>query len=279
MPGKDMRLRQVGVMFRGLLSRFRLDSKDHETPGQGQAREDLGAASLKSGSPTGRSVQASADGLPTVIHRLSQPLTALRGSIELALLAELSPAEYRAALKGALEQADRVVGLLDSLRDWAESEDPGDLTECVLLGTVVEEALEHLLPLADSRGLSVVFQSGVDLYVRVNSTRLRRAILKVIHHAIDRSPERGRVRVELSTSQGNAFLVVSDEGPAAEPPELDSLRGTMTLGHLFSEASKRGSLDWAVAKNIFEAQGGAARVENTAGSGCSFRVSLPLASP
>ncbi len=222
--------------------------------------------------------QGTADGLPDVIHRLSQPLTALRGSLELALMTECSPAEYRVALKAAHEQADRMAGLLESLRELAESEDPGNLKECVLLGSLIKEATEHLLPLAESRGLSMTFGAGVDLYVRGNLTRLRLAVFKIIYQAIQRSPELGTVRVELSASQGDACLAVVDEGQPAEPATLDSLAGPSSLGHLFSEALKRGTLEWVVAKKIFEAQGGAVQIVNAAGRGCCFRVLLPLAS-
>lgn len=52
-----------------------------------------------------------------VIHKLSQPVTALQGSLEVALLVKPSGAACRRALEVALEQAMRLTLLLQELRD------------------------------------------------------------------------------------------------------------------------------------------------------------------
>jgi signal transduction histidine kinase len=54
-----------------------------------------------------------------VIHQLSQPVTALQGSLEVALLRRQSGIEYKKALEAALEQANRLAKILEDLRDNA----------------------------------------------------------------------------------------------------------------------------------------------------------------
>jgi signal transduction histidine kinase len=59
------------------------------------------------------------DRVGAIIHSLSQPLTCLRGVLELSLLGEGGPEVYRAAIEEALVQADRLFRLLESCREPA----------------------------------------------------------------------------------------------------------------------------------------------------------------
>jgi len=218
-----------------------------------------------------------APGLLAIIHRLSQPLTALRGSLELGLLTEGTAADYRSALKEALAQADGLARLVDSLRELAEAGEAPDTIEWVLLEQLIKEAEGEMRPLADSRRLNLVLNVKDTFPVRADPLRLRRAVYKVIHQAIQRTPEYGTVLVSLSSSGRDACLTVADQGPAGHRGELQSLSLATSLGELFSEASKNGTLEWAIAKRIFEVQGGVVRVESLPQGGCCFAASLPSA--
>jgi len=55
------------------------------------------------------------------VHQMSQPLTALQGTVELALLSERTAEGYRAALEESWEQLTRLNGIVSSLRDLADS--------------------------------------------------------------------------------------------------------------------------------------------------------------
>ena len=53
------------------------------------------------------------------LHQLSQTLTSLRGTLELALLTDADVQEYRRAIQQALVQAERLVQLFRSFRETA----------------------------------------------------------------------------------------------------------------------------------------------------------------
>lgn len=59
-------------------------------------------------------------------HKLSQPLTSLRGSLEVALMDEMDEKECRKVLEQSLEETYRVAEVLETLREVLEAEDPGD---------------------------------------------------------------------------------------------------------------------------------------------------------
>lgn len=218
-------------------------------------------------------------GLPEIIHRLNQPLTALRGALELGLMTEGTLVDYRSALEESLHQADALIGMLGRLSEMVEAEDSAEPPEPVPLVQLVRTACDEMLPLADSRRITLSLKAQGDFTVDARGRWLRQAIYKVIHHAVERSPERGAVLVSLVGSQGAACLRISDDGPAPRPGELDHLLQGRSLGQLFSEAVKHGTLEWAIAKRIFEIQGGAVRAETKSGGGCCFSACLPLTLP
>jgi len=53
----------------------------------------------------------------TILHELSQPVTALQGSLEVALLRGQTGRELKKAIEAALEQSNRLATLLAVLRD------------------------------------------------------------------------------------------------------------------------------------------------------------------
>jgi signal transduction histidine kinase len=68
----------------------------------------------------GRRQPSAADLLRAASHQLSQPLTACRGSIELALLPGRSHKDCLAACRRALAAAEQMVMIVEYLRDLPE---------------------------------------------------------------------------------------------------------------------------------------------------------------
>ena len=62
------------------------------------------------------------DFMGAVLHRFSQPLTALRGALELGLSLSRTPEQYREALQEALHHTDRLVRLKQLLAELTSRE-------------------------------------------------------------------------------------------------------------------------------------------------------------
>lgn len=216
--------------------------------------------------------------LGVLAHLLSQPLTALRGTLELALLMGQRVGDYRLAVEESLESADRLTRLICLLRELAEAEVPGPLIPQAELGDVVKEAVEDLRPWADSNGVNLALDLRCDPQVGADPERLRRAILKVVHNAVLRNREGGVVRVSLSSSQGDARLAIADEGRSFPPEELSRLFEPFPGGCGARETTAESHLEWAIAKRIVEAMGGSIGVETLAPQGCCFWIRFPMTS-
>ncbi len=87
-----------------------------------------------------------------IFHTLSQPLTALQCSLELALIRDRTSEEFRASVEAALENAERVRQSFLLLRELNDADDPGDISAPVELRQLLLELAEDFLPVFEFAG-------------------------------------------------------------------------------------------------------------------------------
>jgi len=215
--------------------------------------------------------------LGALTHRFSQPLTALRGSLELALRTELSAQEYLAALEQACELTDHIIHLLKSLRELADAAAPGTPPKRLPLRELVKESVEELRGLAESRAIKFMLEASPEAIVWAPLDRLREAILKLLLLVIRRGSDQREVRIAVSATGGSACLLIADQGPSPRPGEFATDSAAPGLGRLFAEAAKTHCLEWAVVEVLAESLGATLQVKARDPQGRSFLLQLPLA--
>jgi len=218
--------------------------------------------------------------LLAVAHRLSQPLTALRGALELALTGPVDAGECRAALEQAFELTGQFVQLLSSLRDLGEAAAPGAASGCVSLSALAKEAQEELRGFAQARGVGMLLAASPEVTVSGPPERLRELVLKLLWLAIKRSPRQMELPIVVSAANGSAALVLTHPFASIRPDEFDlpPVGATDGLGRLFAEAAKTHRLDWAILNTLVESLGGSLQVTSQKPQGYSIILRLPLAS-
>jgi signal transduction histidine kinase len=213
--------------------------------------------------------------LATVAHRLSQPLTALRGTLELARLKARSVAEYRVAVEKALESADHLAWLLQELRELAEADVPEGEASLTNLAQVTRSVLEDLRPLAAARGVEIESRLEKGQQAQTYPEHLYQALLKVVHQAILRSPEGKMVRVTLRSVGEGAQWVIADEGPPFPFAESGLSLNILLAGRSFAGGCGESVLSLLTAKQFIEALAGSLSIQNSADRGGRVIIHLP----
>lgn len=90
-----------------------------------------------------------------VFHTLSQPLTALQCSLELALGKQTGPDESHRELEEAAALVARVIETTRLIRSNVEAEDPGDCVPCSVSG-LIGDVRKELQPVAQSLGSTLI---------------------------------------------------------------------------------------------------------------------------
>ncbi|HUZ46801.1 MAG TPA: HAMP domain-containing sensor histidine kinase [Terriglobia bacterium] len=213
--------------------------------------------------------------LRSLIHKLSQPLTALHGSLEVALMGESKKGACRRVLEQSIEETDRMFETLATLREVLEAEDPGDDFHPVRWRNLIAQVLEDLAPMARNKGLQLVLEPMADVYVKVNPPRVDAALHELFRQAIQRSARTGVIRIGLSSQEHWALLSVWDDGL---PREAAGQAEKSQPAASFTEALEGTLPEWWILEHIIKSQGGWLEIEKIPPGGVRCRLYLPLAS-
>ncbi len=203
-------------------------------------------------------------------HELRTPLTSVLANLE--LLAEELDGEQADTAQAALRSTRRMRRLVGDLlllaRADAKRPAPQGATD---LADVLTEAASELGPMADDHELSVEAHPVVVAGARDD---LHRLVLNLIENAVRHTPPGTHIRASTLADNGDAVLIVQDDGPGI-PPALQ--------GRLFERFVRdgrdggRGSgLGLAIVRAVAELHGGTAAFEHPEqGSGARFVIRIP----
>jgi signal transduction histidine kinase len=214
--------------------------------------------------------------LGALVHRLAQPITALRGGIELGLMGRHSAADYRSLLEQSLQLADNMAHLIISLRDLGESGVSGGAAHCIALEPVATQALADLGALAQSRDLRLQLTTQGAAEVCANPERLQEALQSVIAWVIQNSAGGGVIALELSATAGEAQMFLSLSRLDLQYLQIKMLEDLTPPGVLFAHAAKNGALGWAISQRLLDGLGGRMEILTDGPNASCLRVSFPL---
>jgi signal transduction histidine kinase len=205
-------------------------------------------------------------------HELRTPLTSVLANLD--LLAEELHGEQAETAEAALRSTRRmrrlVADLLLLARADANRVAPRKPTD---LAGVLVEAVSELEPVAADHEISIEAEPVI---VSGASDELHRLVLNLVENALRHTPPGTHVRASTSVRDGEAVLVVEDDGPGI-PDELRQriferfVRGGRDGG--------RGSgLGLAIVRSVAESHGGTVAIETPGGhGGTRFVIRLPVA--
>jgi two-component system phosphate regulon sensor histidine kinase PhoR len=224
------------------------------------------------------------DFVANVSHELRTPITLIKGFIETLEDGAISNPEEAARFMGIISRhADRMASIVEDLLTLARMENP----ERAQLGTrscrvidIINKAIESLGDRPDSKNVSILVNSPLDLEIVANEGLLEQALVNLLDNAVKYGPEGGSVRVEatLDTSDDCVYLSVSDEGqgiPAKDLPRL--FERFYRVDRARSRELGGTGLGLAIVRHIAMAHGGTATVQSSEGYGSTFCITLPSA--
>jgi two-component system NtrC family sensor kinase len=122
------------------------------------------------------------------------------------------------------------------------------------------------------KNVTVTKKYGEKLLVSGNEGELRQVFLVILINAVDAMENKGAMTVETGTTEGSAWIRISDTGPGIAPEDLQRI-----FNPFFSTKTEKGGtgLGLSIAHRIMANHHGSLTVVSEQGHGAMFTITLP----
>lgn len=209
-------------------------------------------------------------------HELRTPLSVIQGELELALAAQRTPEQYRAAMSSALEATASVIALTNDLLQLSRTSADKEMSGAtrVDLRALFTRLTEDSTAGALARGIDLSFVASAGLMVAGAPQLLARAVGNVIDNALKYSGRGGRVTVDASAAGATVHVRVQDEGRGMSPQEVARAFDSFWRADAARTTAGHG-LGLPLVRQIVEAHGGSVKLESSAGVGTVVTITFP----
>ena len=207
-------------------------------------------------------------------HEVANPLSGLSASLHF-VDNDLKSKDFdvpflRSSVKGAMQEVDRLVSLLNEFRSLALPQ--GLHLKLTDLREIIEEVLASEKMAYRGTGITVKtdFENGLPL-IRIDSAKMKQAVLNLCKNAIEAMRKDGCLTIKVYRSERMVVLEIGDNGIGV-PHDVN-------IFELFKTTKPCGSgLGLPVVQQIVSAHNGTITYTTKAGHGTTFKLCLPTSS-
>lgn len=237
--------------------------------------DDLTALTVTINGMLGRiqsSVEAQRRLLDDVGHELRTPVTVIRGHLE--LMDSADPADVTTTRQLALEELDRMGGLVNDLITLAKSDGPDFvIPQWVDVAELTDATLEKARALGRHRWRLSSVAAG---HARLDRARITQAWLQLAANANKYSEPDSLIELGSRIDRDQIRLWVRDEGIGIAAEDMDLIRARFGRSHAGRAFTDGAGLGLSIVGSIVRAHGGRLDIESKVGAGSIFTMVLPI---
>ncbi len=215
-----------------------------------------------------------------VSHELKTPLTSMKVLADSLIGQDNVPVDlYREFMSDIGAEIDRENEIIDDLLSMVRTDRASaemNIT-AVDVGQMLEKIRKEMAPIAQSRGVQLLFDIERPVVAQIDEMKLTLAVTNLIENAAKYNHAGGWVRVTLDADHMYFYITVEDNGIGI-PQEAQE-----QIFERFYRADKSHSdeisgtgLGLSLARNAVILHRGSIRVKSTPGEGSTFTVRIPL---
>jgi two-component system phosphate regulon sensor histidine kinase PhoR len=209
-----------------------------------------------------------------IFHDLRTPLFVLNGCVERV---SSVPERIRQELPVIKDRLDFVQHLAEDLFLMAKLEDRQVIleTERVPIGELLDRVIKACFLVSEKKDVLLEYNKYNDSITWGDEYRLEQAFQNLIINAIYYTKPKGKVYVDLKSSDNMAYITIVDTGVGISPEDLDKIfdRYYRVSG---TEKHQSSGLGLSIAHEIIKQHQGSITVKSELGKGTVFTVKLPV---
>ena len=158
-----------------------------------------------------------------VAHDLRSPLTRLRNRLEVTLLEEREPENYRLVMDEAIGDADSLIHTFNAMLSIARLEAGIDSAQWddTKMGDLVEELAELYEAVAEDEKLGFSASILDNPTYHCNRHLIAQALTNLLDNAFKYTPKPGKVSLQVAGDDNSFTITVADNGPGIPAHEKD----------------------------------------------------------
>ncbi len=205
-----------------------------------------------------------------VAHEINTPLTGISSYVQM-LQKKITDVHFAKILEKIETQTDRVSRIIKNLLSFARN--PSDLA---FHRVDLKDSLQEIISLIDYKlktmNISLELELAPIRAIWAQGERLQQVFINIILNALDAMPEGGLLRIELSETEAEAVIRITDTGTGIEERHLarifDPFFTTKGVG-------KGTGLGLSISYAIVKEHDGRMTVESRIGKGTCFTIAIP----
>lgn len=207
----------------------------------------------------------------SVAHEIRNPMTSVRGFIQLLSASENLSKDEKQYVFICLEELDRANSIInDYLSLGRETNVKRHQTMDVV--TEIKRSTNALSSYANLRNVEIIFNYEEPVYINGDPGRLQQLLINLIKNGIEAISDSGKIVITAVKSKREAVIYISDNGEGMNEEQIEN------LGLPFYSTKEKGTgLGLMVCLRIIKEMGGRLEVHSKEGTGTTFEIIFPLA--
>ncbi|EJR55992.1 hypothetical protein IIM_01084 [Bacillus cereus VD107] len=213
--------------------------------------------------------------IASISHEIRTPLTGIKGWSETLKTVEyLTEEEIKQGMGIISGETDRLIHLVEELLDFSrlQSNHFNLYKQKVQLYDILEETIWQLTPNAEKKKIQFI-HTLERIELMGDRNRLKQIFLNIIHNAIKYSYENSTVHIEVTKSEGQAVIKVTDQGIGIAEEHLPFIEQSF---YQINNHVAGAGIGLAIVKKMVDLHGGTLSIISKEGIGTTILIKLPL---
>ncbi|MED1555768.1 HAMP domain-containing sensor histidine kinase [Bacillus paramycoides] len=213
--------------------------------------------------------------IASISHEIRTPLTGIKGWSEtLKTVEHLTEEEIKQGMGIISGETDRLIHLVEELLDFSrlQSNHFNLYKQKVQLYDILEETIWQLTPNAEKKKIQFI-HTLERIELMGDRNRLKQIFLNIIHNAIKYSYENSTVHIEVTKSEGQAVIKVTDQGIGIAEEHLPFIEQSF---YQINNHVAGAGIGLAIVNKMVDLHGGTLSIISKEGIGTTILIKLPL---